>query len=100
MVYRVAICRGYSNGRPSAYDGQYLSEYTPHEEVKGSWTTDRSKAKRYASFRDFLFDWYYAIGTRPWDGKPDCPLTAFNIEVLIVDEGDNDNEDGDDDKGD
>lgn len=86
MSYRVAICRGYANAKPSPYDGQYLAAYHPHRKVKGSFTTDLAKAKRYATPQEFFYDWNRSIGTRAWDGKPDRPLTAFNLEVVVIEE--------------
>jgi hypothetical protein len=67
--------------------GRYLVRYEPELAPKGEqwiWTTeDFGQATRFD-----LGGWHElyrtSVGTRPWDGKPDRPITAFHVEVTQV----------------
>lgn len=81
----IMLCHGFANGRPCPYEGQYLMSFTPHAPIKGTFTDDPKKAKRYQTVHDLFAEWKYSIGTRP-DGMPDRPLTAFTIEAVRLGE--------------
>jgi hypothetical protein len=65
--------------------GRYLVRYEPELAPKGEqwiWTTDdRKQAARFEDIGEFHKLYRQSIGTRPWDGKPDRPITAFHVEV-------------------
>lgn len=67
------------------HGGRYLVSYDPKTEAGEKprlvTTADRSKAKRFNSIADFHALYSEPYGIRPWDGKPNRPLTAFNVEV-------------------
>lgn len=63
------------------YAGMYLQDYFPDRDIKGIFTKDIAKAKRYPDMEAFHADYRYSIGTRR-DGKPDRPLTAFDLEII------------------
>jgi hypothetical protein len=87
------ICRGYANGMPCPFDGMYLERYNPNGDERrglGRWTKDKADAKRFAT-KGEAFELWRAVRTvdpvRPWDGKPNRPLTAFNVEITEVRDG-------------
>jgi hypothetical protein len=65
--------------------GSYLVDYQPEQARKGEqwlWTTtDEAEAKRFTDLAEMHTYLYRSIGTRPWDGKPDRPITVYHIEV-------------------
>jgi hypothetical protein len=77
------VCRGFANGESCPFEGLYLETYTPEGRVKGSWTPDPNDAMRFASQDDAFTLWKSSIGKRP-DGRPDRPLTAFNVEIKEI----------------
>ena len=82
---------GDSHGNPTEFDDQYVVEYDPTREgVSPSGvpmnahlitTPDPAQAKVYATAAEAFEEWRRAHGVRPWDGKPNRPLTAFNVEI-------------------
>ena len=65
--------------------GGYVTRYEPELAHKGEqwlWMSeDPAEALRFDRL-DKLHEFYtQSIGTRPWDGRPDRPITAFHIEV-------------------
>lgn len=85
LVMRVL---GFASGAPCPATGKYLQEYTPfHETTKGTFTPNINEAKHYADIEALMSDYRTSIGLRP-DGKPDRPITAFNIEVIRIISGD------------
>lgn len=77
----VARILSFAAGGTCPYAGMYLAEYTPHKDNKGVFTYDLTKAKVYPDVAAFMADYRLSIGTRP-DGKPDRPITAFDLEVI------------------
>ena len=67
--------------------GRWLTRYEPDRAVEGEqwlWTTDdRSKAAR-MPFEQAMDLIKKPVGIRPWDGKPDRPITVFNLEIARV----------------
>jgi hypothetical protein len=65
--------------------GRYVVRYEPELAPRGEqwlWTTD--DVEQALGFDDpaKLHEFYsQSIGTRPWDGRPDRPITVFHIEV-------------------
>ena len=76
-------CMGYARDMPCPYEGMYLAQFTPDGESKGEWTSNQDKAIHFVNPESLLETWKMSIGTRE-DGKPDRPLTAFNIEIEEV----------------
>lgn len=70
--YRPELLRAYRQGQATEQEAEgylYL-------------TTRIGWAWRYPDFAAASEAWRYAIGTRPWDGKPDRPLTAFTVSIF------------------
>lgn len=77
----IAKVIGFANSLPCPYAGMYLQDYFPDRDVKGTFTKDIAKAKRYSDMEAFHGDYTHSIGTRR-DGKSDRPLTAFDFEII------------------
>lgn len=83
---KVIISRGLADGRPM-HNGKYLERYDPEgENGMGTfaWTADKSKAMAFGDVMD-IFKLYQTVPQcRPFrdDGKPNKPLTSFNIEIV------------------
>lgn len=84
--------QGLAAGGPSPFDGMWLVEYDPGRPGVApdgrpmlahiTATADPAKAQRFTSIADFHDLWRATSGrTRP-DGRPDRPLTAFNVEYV------------------
>lgn len=73
--------------RGTPFDGQYVVEYDAHrlaENIIGAHlvtTRDLATAKRFTSQFEATEYALVSRGRRPWDGRPDRPLTAFTIRV-------------------
>lgn len=67
--------------------GLFLKRYDPNaREGRGEadWTDDPAKALTFDDAGEALACWNQqstAMPTRPWDGKPNRPLTAYTISV-------------------
>lgn len=85
------VCR--ADGAPTPIDGHFLKEYDPERDggEDSVWveahlvtTEDRSEALDISSAA--LVRLYQAIDTRnptrPWDGRPNRPLTAMTVEIM------------------
>jgi hypothetical protein len=82
---KIIISCGLADGRPMN-NGEYLHRYDPEgEDGMGTfvWTKDRNQAMLFEDALAVLKLYQTVPGNRPWrdDGKPNKPLTAFNIEV-------------------
>lgn len=84
---------GYADGRPSAHDGQYLVR--ADIETGGmlpllTTTNDPERAIVFAGLVEATDYWKRVSATRPKrpDGKLNRPLTAYNIVIEQVAEGD------------
>lgn len=85
----VIVCQGFARGLPCEWIGQYLEWYRPNGDINeplAQWTPDLSKAKRFASLTDAVNEWRAERtvkdpggGRTIPDGKPNRPLTAFNV---------------------
>lgn len=86
---------GLATGGPCVFDGQYLVEYDPDQPGTTPdgqpmlahivCTPDPWKAKEFDSARDAMEEWRRVSKTtpvRPYDSKPNRPLTAFTVEVI------------------
>jgi hypothetical protein len=69
----------------AAMIGQYVTRYEPQLARSGEqwlWVTpDPTEALGFADTSKLHEFYSQSIGTRPWDGRPDRPLTIFHIEV-------------------
>jgi hypothetical protein len=93
MSYWVIRFAGYAQGGRSEYDGKYLVSYDPTylDPIYGfdggslDTTWNLELAKKFASPTEAMEMWK-TIPLAPYhirlDGKPNRPLTAFNIEIL------------------
>jgi hypothetical protein len=72
------------NGQPTEHDGRWLVEYEPAPYPQPSFlvtTADPGQARRFGSAADARECWMQSVGTRPWDGRPNRPLTAFTVFI-------------------
>jgi hypothetical protein len=89
----IAKIVGFANGQPTPFDGEYVVEYRPDGDLLVErlgphrihliTTPFEAEATRY-SFESWHRTWRLVSKTqprRPWDGKPNRPLTAFNVEI-------------------
>ena len=84
------------------YDGKYVVSYEPmkwsyrdvasveqEEKLISEWlvvTDEPAKAKQFPSMVEAHAFWtQLGPGVRPWDGKPNKPLTAFSVTMAPVD---------------
>ena len=87
MTVIVLKILGYADGRPCAWDGMFVKsmDFEAHD-GRGSIspTDDVEKAKHFISARQAYEYFNMVPANRPVrpDGKPNKPLTAFNLEVL------------------
>ena len=87
----ILICHGLAGRENSdpAIIGQYLESYDPEAyDGRGSatWTNDLAKAMRFDGLTAAMNEWRRRSTkrrVRP-DGKPNRPLTAFNVEPRPV----------------
>lgn len=89
---------GGADGSPP--EGRYLQDFDPDWTPPGTrppyamtgratWTDDKAKAKRFPTFADALGEWKRpsaVLPIRPWDGRPNRPLTAYTVGTEPVDE--------------
>lgn len=65
--------------------GRYVTRYEPENAKRGEqwvWTSDDpDEALAFADPAELHRTYSQSVGTRPWDGRPDRPLTAFHITV-------------------
>lgn len=84
----VIVSRGLADGRP-LWNGEYLRAYDP-EGLDGmgsfEWTPNLTEALKLSDHPAAFGLWRSVPKSRPRrsDGKPNRPLTAFNIEILTI----------------
>jgi hypothetical protein len=65
--------------------GKYVTRYEPHRAPEGEqwlWVTDDPEQALAFDDPGKLHEFYsQSIGTRPWDGKPNRPITVFHVEI-------------------
>jgi len=65
--------------------GKFVARYEPEQAPKGEqwlWVTDDPTEALAFDDPAKLHECYeQSIGTRPWDGRPDRPITAFHVEI-------------------
>lgn len=75
-------CLGLANGRRGPA-GQFLESYDQYTGFS-HWTTNKSKAMSFSTVETGWEMWRSVLTSdpvRPWDGKPNRPLTAFSVEI-------------------
>ncbi len=82
---------GINTGEKTAFDGKFLAEYDPHRpglDPDGRpmiahvvATDDPAKAMEFADALEAVKCWRASSGRIRADGRPDCPLTAFTVEI-------------------
>ena len=84
-----------ANGEASPHDGTYLVQYEPPAMrvdasgyEGGILITTRvvAEAHKFSDSVELFECWRKANGVRPYDGKPNRPLTAYTIESIPLDE--------------
>ena len=83
------------DGGLTGFNGKYVAKYDPTAHwPDGSYddgilevTEDPAKALQFRDAMEATETWKRTPGckchaTRPWDGKPNRPLTAFNVEIF------------------
>jgi hypothetical protein len=90
VIIRIA---GLVSGKASDFDGMFVVDYDPTTlpdgitSTKLQVTNDPSKARRFSSAAEAM-EFYRQVSpnepARYWDGKPNRPLTAFNVVLLPV----------------
>ena len=76
-----------ADGGVSPHDGRYVVSWNPHTRagvLELTSTADLAEARHFP-FPD-VFDTWKTISNRqplrPWDGKPNRPLTGIHIEII------------------
>ena len=88
----VIKCEGYARGIPCEFTGQYLEWYKPNGDPMvglGKWTDKLDQAMTFKTAGEATECWRQERTVSPSfraDGKPDRPLTAFNISVIPFDQ--------------
>lgn len=89
----VITARGWNDPLPCPCVGAYLQSYNPRADAYGGeqvfwWTRDINRAMIFqtipeavAKYREPLVDAAGLAITRPIDGQPERPLTAFDITI-------------------
>jgi hypothetical protein len=89
MAYVIKL-EGLAVGRPSEYDGEYLSFYDPGAgepgECRLDTVADPREARHFATFQDAVQTWQADDPRQPVraDGKPNRPLTAYSVSIEPV----------------
>jgi hypothetical protein len=79
-----------SDGQRTPHDNRYIVEWDPHTRagilsVKSS--ADPDHARIFSSAAEVLQQRgtiSHAQSTRPWDGKPNRPLMALAVEIVVA----------------
>jgi hypothetical protein len=90
---------GYVDGSPCRHEGRYVAYYDPNgsgrDERMGPLrfdlrtTDDPAEAQRYVDTAQAHRAWSERSKKqpyRPWDGKPNRPLTGFSVEIIDADD--------------
>ena len=84
------VCAG--DGSPTPHDGYWVVSWNPHTRAGVCAlhsTPNKDRARRFESKAQALEEWGTISnrqGIRPWDGKPNKPLTGLTIEITEVNE--------------
>lgn len=80
----------YAGEEPTPFDDQYVVDYDPGKPSVASdgtelpftlvTTPDKTKARAFADMNQAFECWRKSHGTRPWDGQPNRPMTAWHVE--------------------
>lgn len=87
VIKIVNIPNGRAGRKGTPFDGQYLVEYDPFRRERNIieahlvTSPNLDQAKRFASDADATAYAKVSRGVRPWDGRPDRPLTAFTVTI-------------------
>ncbi len=86
MAYVMRVL-GFANGTTCPIAGQFLEsmDFEAHDgKGFGTFTLDRTKARRFATPREAFEFWHTVSKTRPRrpDGKPNRPFTCTHVEIL------------------
>ena len=78
---------GAADGGVTPHDGRYVVNWNPHVTagtLELTSTDDMAQARRFP-WPDVFDEWKRVSRVeprRPWDGKPNSPLTGIHIEVI------------------
>ena len=87
IVKVVALATG---GMPSQHENKYVAHWSPHTKAgicELETTTDPDKAKRFDGIQEIWAEWKTVSdveAVRPWDGKPNRPLTGISFSTEAV----------------
>jgi hypothetical protein len=75
-----------ASGDASPHNGEYVVSFDPDPRPHGTLRTtrDKAKAKRFENPMAAFTFYRQAHGRRP-DGRPNCPLTAWTVEIFPPD---------------
>jgi hypothetical protein len=85
----VVICD--ANGGTISHSGRFVVAWNPHTKagrLEVVSTDDMGQARRF-EYRELMDEWRTVSrveSVRPWDGRPNRPLTAITINVVAVEE--------------
>jgi hypothetical protein len=83
---------GAANGKPTPHDGRLVERWNPHTyagTLELTSTTNPKLARRFDSVTDALTEWNtvsYVEPLRPWDKRPNKPLTGLTVELVDLDD--------------
>lgn len=75
-------CHGLANGQPGPR-GQFLKAYDAST-GESEWTDEVTDARVFATKAEAMKLYRSVLPSqpvRPWDGRPNRPLTAFTVEI-------------------
>jgi hypothetical protein len=79
-----------ADGGRTPHDGRWVVSWNPHTEagtLELTSTSDKAKARRFENGDEFV-EWKTISKVqprRPWDGKPNRPLTGITIHTEVAD---------------
>lgn len=79
-----------ADGSPTPHDNRWVKAWNPHTEagtLELTSTADIAEALRFENALDVLREWQTVSlvePRRPWDGRPNRPLTGVTIEFVIA----------------
>jgi hypothetical protein len=80
---------GLASGNPCSVAGEYVRDFSVHgpgQRGVVTTTNDPARAKLFADAGAAFKYWKQTHGTRPYDGKPNRPLTAYTVLFLPADD--------------
>lgn len=78
---------GRADGGQTPHDGRYVVNWNPHTAagILELTSTDNIEEARHFPWPEVFDEWKAISGVepkRPWDGRPNRPLTGVHIEII------------------